>query len=643
MMSELILTYFMSMIDEDLVIPLSKIQGKTSEKNKKRRFANYTMARNNKSEDLPKAKLNKTSLQKATRLFGYLRPDKGKYIVGLIFLALTSATALAFPMLIGDLVNGANDANPEVNINARALLLIIILAAQAVFSFFRIYLFAQTTENTLVRLRQALYSHLITLPMSFFTQNRVGEINSRVSADITQIQDTFTTTLAEFLRQLILIVGGLIFITVISPQLTLFMLALIPAIVVVGIFFGRYIRKISRQVQDTVADSNTIVQETMQGIVNVKAFANEFLELGRYRKSIKEIAVLSLKSAFSRGLFASFIILALFGAIVGIVWYATHLLEAGEITFGEVISFVIYTSFIGASIGGIAELYAQIQKAVGSTERIFEIMDQSPEDIDLEKGTSNDIRLKGSVEFDHVSFSYPSRQELVVLNDISFRAKEGERIAIVGPSGAGKSTITQLLLRFYEPNAGQIKIDGKNANEYTLSELRNHMAIVPQDVLLFGGSIKENILYGNPDASDEEVIEAAKKANAHQFVTEFPEAYETLVGERGITLSGGQRQRIAIARAVLKDPSILILDEATSSLDSESERLVQEALDKLMIGRTSFIVAHRLSTIRHADRILVIDRGVVRETGTHDELIALENGVYANLSKLQYDTREVPA
>lgn len=598
------------------------------------------MARKTTSEELPKAKLTKTSLQKATRLFGYLRPDRGKYFAGLVFLALTSATALAFPMLIGDLVNGANAESAAKNINSRALLLIAILAAQAVFSFFRIYLFAQTTENSLVRLRQDLYSHLISLPMTFFTQNRVGEINSRISADITQIQDTFTTTLAEFLRQLILIVGGLIFITVISPQLTLFMLALIPAIVIVGIFFGRYIRKISRQVQDTVAESNTIVQETMQGIVNVKAFANEFLELKRYRKSIKEIAVLSLKSAFSRGLFASFIILALFGAIVGIVWYATHLLQSGEITFGEVISFVIYTSFIGASIGGIAELYAQIQKAVGSTERIFEIMDQAPEAIELESQSSSIKRLQGSVKFEHVHFSYPSRKELRVLNDISFEAKAGERIAIVGPSGAGKSTITQLLLRFYEPDSGSILIDNRPASEYTLTELRNHMAIVPQDVLLFGGSIRENILYGNPEATEEEIIQAAKKANAHDFVVGFPESYNTLVGERGITLSGGQRQRIAIARAVLKDPSILILDEATSSLDSESERLVQDALEQLMIGRTSFIVAHRLSTIRNADRILVIDKGVVTETGTHDELIAIEEGIYANLSKLQYDVRQ---
>jgi ABC-type multidrug transport system fused ATPase/permease subunit len=378
----------------------------------------------------------------------------------------------------------------------------------------------------------------------------------------------------------------------------------------------------------------------MQGIVNVKAFANEFIEVKRYQKSIKEIATLSMKSAFSRGMFASFIILALFGAIVGIVWYATRLMQQGEIEFGDVISFVIYTSFIGASIGGVAELYAQIQKAVGATERIFEILDQEPETIDLKETRAAAKRLKGDVAFKDITFSYPARTEISVLNGVSFQAQAGDSIAIVGPSGAGKSTITQLLLRFYEPDSGSILIDGLDSSKYTLTELRDHMAIVPQDVILFGGTIRENILYGKPDATDAEVIAAAEKANAKSFIEGFPEKYETLVGERGITLSGGQRQRIAIARAVLKDPSILILDEATSSLDSESERLVQEALDKLMIGRTTFIVAHRLSTIRNASRILVLDKGLVVENGRHDELIQLENGLYSNLSRLQFEVRD---
>jgi len=599
------------------------------------------MARKNSSEDLPKAKLNKSSLQKASRLFSYLKPDKGKYIAGLIFLALTSATALAFPMLIGQLVNAAKTEGGIKDINLKAGLLMGILFLQAFFSFFRIYLFSQTTENTLVRLRKHLYEQLIQLPMSFFTKTRVGEINSRISADITQIQDTFTTTLAEFLRQIILIIGGIIFISIISFKLTLFMLALIPAIVVVAIIFGRYIRKISRKVSDAVADSNIVVQETMQGIVNVKAFANEAVEVNRYQKSIKEIAALSMKSAFSRGLFASFIILALFGAIVGIVWYATQLLQENRISFGEVISFVIYTSFIGASIGGIAELYAQIQKAVGATERIFEILDQTPENIDLNFDKKTALRFLGNVKFENVEFSYPARKEVMVLKGLSFEAKSGESIAIVGSSGAGKSTITQLLLRFYEPDAGSILIDNVDARSYSLTQLRDQMAIVPQDVMLFGGTIRENILYGNPDASMDEVIEAAKNANADSFISSFPDKYETVVGERGITLSGGQRQRIAIARAVLKNPSILILDEATSSLDSESERLVQEAIEKLMIGRTSFIVAHRLSTIRNSSKIIVLDNGIIAESGTHEQLINKANGIYANLSRLQFAPSDI--
>jgi ABC-type multidrug transport system fused ATPase/permease subunit len=593
------------------------------------------------NNDLPKAKLTKSSMKRAMRIFTFMGDFKGRFILGLFFLLLTSATALIFPSLMGDLVDSAKKTMFE-DINKVALWLMLLFLAQAVFSFFRIYLFSQVTEFTLQKLRQSIYNHLIQLPMSFFSTNRVGEINSRVSADISQIQDTFTTTLAEFLRQFIIIIGGIILISITSIELTLFMLALFPVMVVIAVVFGRYIRKISKQVQEKVAESNTIVEETMQGIASVKAFANEFIEVGRYRKSTIDITTLSLKNAKMRGFFASFIIFCLFGAIVAVIWYAVRLVKSGELTEGEMFAFILYTTFVGASIGGIAELYTQIQKAVGATERVLDILDEKKEDINIAEIKVKAERVKGHVIFDNVAFNYPNRSEISVLKNVSFEALPGEKIALVGPSGAGKSTITSLLLRFYDPTGGTIKIDGKPSVDYQLTELRNQMAIVPQDVILFGGSIRENIAYGKPEATMEEIIEAAEKANARAFIESFPEKYDTLVGERGITLSGGQRQRIAIARAVLKDPCILILDEATSSLDSESERLVQEALNKLMIGRTSFIVAHRLSTIRNADKIVVIANGNVAETGSHDQLIANSSGVYHHLYKLQYSRQEEP-
>jgi ABC-type multidrug transport system fused ATPase/permease subunit len=474
--------------------------------------------------------------------------------------------------------------------------------------------------------------------MTFFSQKRVGELNSRISADISQLQDTFTTTIAEFLRQLILIIGGFIILGSISPNLTLMMLAIVPLVAVAAVVFGRFIRKYGKKTQDKVAESQVIVEETLQGITNVKAFANEWYEIQRYKNKIKEIVQIAIKGGQYRGYFASFIILCLFGCVVAVVWYGITLTIKGEVEgVGDLISFILYTTFIGASFGGIAEMYAQIQKAVGATERVFELLDEVPEQINSTENPATE-KIQGNVVFQNVSFSYPSRPEIEVLKAVNFEVNFGQKIAIVGPSGAGKSTIASLLLHFYAIDRGEILIDGKNINEFQLEQLRGNMSIVPQDVILFGGTIKENIAYGKPSASDLEIIEAAKQANAFHFIESFPEQMETLVGERGIKLSGGQRQRIAIARALLKNPSILILDEATSSLDSESEKLVQEALEILMQGRTSFIIAHRLSTIRKADQILVLDGGTITEKGTHQELIALEDGLYKNLCALQFGT-----
>jgi ABC transporter fused permease/ATP-binding protein len=588
-----------------------------------------------KENDLPKSKITASSLQKATVIFQYAGNHRWKFYVGLIFLLFTGATALAFPKLMGMLIDCVkNKDNSQANMIAGGL--IIILFLQSIFSFFRLYLFVNFTENTLANLRVALYSNLVKLPMSFFSQKRVGELNSRISSDITQIQDTLTSTIAEFLRQFILIIGGVLLLANESIKLTLLMLSVVPLVAVAAVIFGRFIRKYSKNVQDKVAESQVIVEETMQGISIVKAFANEWYEIARYNGKIKEVVKIAIKGGKYRGYFASFIIFCLFGAIVAVVWYGVRLSISGEMSVGQLISFVLYSTFVGASFGGIAELYAQIQKAIGATERVFELLDESPEKINSVQNAAEAQKIKGNVTFKNVAFSYHSRKEIKVLKDVSFTANFGQKIAIVGPSGTGKSTIASLLLRFYNIDEGEILVDGKNIYDFDLESLRGNMSIVPQDVILFGGTIRENIAYGKPNATEEEIVTASKQANAYNFIESFPEKFETIVGERGIKLSGGQRQRIAIARALLKNPSILILDEATSSLDSESEKLVQEALEILMEGRTSIIIAHRLSTIRSADQILVLDKGKITEQGTHQELIALENGIYKNLSNLQF-------
>lgn len=586
-----------------------------------------------KENDLPKAKVNASSLKKTLLIFNYANNHRWKFYLGLLFLLLTSVTALAFPKFMGMLIDCVKNKD-AVQANFIAASLMGILLLQSIFSFFRISLFVNFTENTLANLRLALYSNLVKLPMTFFSQKLVGELNSRISTDITQIQDTLTTTIAEFLRQFILIIGSFILLASINIKLTLMMLAVVPLVGVAAVIFGKFIRKFSKTVQDEVALSQGIVIESMQGITIVKAFANEWYEIARYKRKINDVVKVAIKGGNYRGFFASFIIICLFGTIVGVVWYGVILSIAGEITVGELITFILYSTYVGASSGGIAELYTQIQKAIGATERVFELLEEKPENINSNATPTH--KINGDVVFKNVSFTYPSRKEIQVLKDVNFSANSGQKIAVVGPSGAGKSTIASLLLRFYDIEGGEILVDGKNIYDYDLATLRGNMSIVPQDVILFGGTIKENIAYGKPDATNEEIILAATQANALSFINGFPEQFETIVGERGVKLSGGQRQRIAIARALLKNPSILILDEATSSLDSESEKLVQEALEILMQGRTSLIIAHRLSTIRNADQILVLDNGKISEQGTHKELLLLENGVYKNLSNLQF-------
>ncbi len=587
------------------------------------------------------AKLNKEAWRKTTRLFRYLKPHLGAFIGGLFCLLVTSLLSLAFPLLLGKLVNAsASDGfwaaplTDLTNIDSIAKLLMLVFATQAAFGFVRIYLFGLVSENALANLRQDTYAHLIRMPMGFFAQRRVGELNSRISADVALLQEGMTTSLAELLRQVVTISLGITLLTFVSVKLTLTMLATLPVVALIAVFFGTYIRKLSKQVQDRIADTNVIVDETLQGIQNVKAFSNEGFEVARYRTSVLKARNLALLGVRWRGAFVSFIIFAMFGVVVFIIWRAVHLMAEGLLDIGDITSFLGLSIMIGASIASVPDLITTMLKAVGATERLMDLQDGTTEPLDLSARPAR-LEVKGAIDFEHVSFHYASRPDHEVLRDVSFRLNPGERVALVGPSGAGKSTIASLVLRFYDPVGGLITIDGKDAREIDLSALRHRMSIVPQEVLLFGGTILENIAYGRPGASKQDIEAAARKANAHDFISSFPEGYATIVGERGIQLSGGQRQRIAIARAVLKDPAILILDEATSALDTASERLVQDALDKLMEGRTSIVIAHRLSTVRNADRILVLDHGMVSASGTHDELIADTGGLYYSLSKMQ--------
>lgn len=597
------------------------------------------MARFGRNRDEKKVKLEKGAYKRAMRVFKFISPYKGTFFIGIIFLILSSITSMGFPYLVGELFGTKDPSQIDTNVdwkefedtNLVMYLLFGIFIANAFFSFFRIYLFSIVTEKTLRDIRNKAFSKLIHSPISFFDKSKVGELSSRIATDINLLQELLMTTLAEFIRQWLTVIIATTIIAYTSPKLAIIMLSIVPIVLILTIIFGKAIQRLSRQAQDAAAESNSILGEVLSGIKNVKAFANESYEMVRYGNYNETIKSLSIKSAIWRGLFAGFIIIGMFGAVSIVIWQGVLLLQAGELAIDEFIRFILFTVFLGASFGGIGALFGSIQKAIGATERLMDIIYQN-EEAQAKNGIQT--ALKGNVTFENVGFFYETRPDVQVLNELNLTVQSGQSIAIVGPSGAGKSTLSSLLLRFYNPTNGSVLFDGVNANQYDLQSLRSNMAIVPQDVILFAGTIRENIAYGNVDATDEEIFEAAKNANAFDFVNAFPEGFDTLVGDRGIQLSGGQKQRIAIARAVLKNPKILILDEATSSLDSESEQLVQEALDRLMEGRTTFVIAHRLSTIKNADKIIVLEKGKLVESGTHDELVK-HGGVYANLSAIQ--------
>ena len=585
----------------------------------------------------------KAKIKQVAGIFIYMRPYLGYFTSGMFFLVLSSLTAMLFPYLLGLLIGQDKPQGVQLPFSLDLaqtsdilIALMCVFTAQAIFSFLRIFLFARVTEGTLRDIRSSAFKQLISAPISFFHANKVGELTSRIATDVNQLQNTINTTLAEFIMQVITIVIGVAALTLLSWKLALIMLSVIPLVSISAVFFGRFIRKLSKRAQDSAAASNQVLEEALSGIAIVKAFTNEAYELTRYRKELANIRALSITGAIWRGAFASFIILCMFGSVVFIIWQGVLLTQSGALAQSSFIAFIMYTIFLGASISSLPELYAGIQKAAGATENLLQIIATPSERVSLNEAKTQRALPNGArLTLKNVCFSYPQRAGMQVLHNLSFEAKSGEFIAIVGPSGAGKSTLASLLLRFHEPTSGSIELNGQPIAAMPLSEYRSLLGVVPQEVVLFGGTIRENIASGQLGASEQDIADAARKANAWEFISRFEQGLDTVVGERGVQLSGGQRQRIAIARAILRDPAILILDEATSSLDSESERLVQDALQKLMQNRTSFVIAHRLSTVQRADRILVLEDGKLREEGRHLELITLQNGLYKRLHEMQ--------
>lgn len=589
-------------------------------------------------------KASKKQLRAASDLFRYIKPYKGYFILGLIFLSLTSLIFMVVPAAVGQMLKAAKGdtlisyLNIHIDIYQYGWLFLVILLAQGMLSFLRVNVFAVVTENSLAQIRVDLYNKLLAQEMAFFEKNRVGDVVSRLSTDVEKLQQAFSITLPEFLRQIIVFVVGVVLLLIYSVKLTLVMLAVFPAVIILAIIFGRYIKRLAKERQEYLAQTNVIVDETFQSFQSVKAYVNERFELSRYQGKMMELVQIALKYARAKGVFFTFIITGLFGALFFILWMGGIQVYNGSIDVEELTAFIFYAMVIGGSIAGLGNQYTELLGALGATERVKEILDEEQE-LDIVDGEIAGVSFSKIIRFNKVNFAYPTRPDIQVLKDVSFEVQKGQKIALVGSSGSGKSTIVKLLSRFYMLQDGEISIDGQAVSDFEIKSLRKIIGIVPQEVILFGGSILENIRYGKLDASLEEVRAAAKQANALDFIDAFPEQFDTLVGERGVQLSGGQKQRVAIARAILKNPNILILDEATSSLDAESEKQVQDALENLMQNRTTFIIAHRLSTVRSADEILVLNQGEIVERGKHQELLQHEEGFYTKLLKLQIENR----
>jgi len=570
------------------------------------------------------------------RLLGFLKPYWRKMSLAILALLVSSGLGLAFPLVIVRLLDSVTSTKSFNLLNSLAGLLVAIFLVQAGFSALQNYLLAFIGEHIVYDLRASLYKKLQSLSLDFYSDRRVGDIVSRLSSDVTQMRSVLTSNLTTFLSTGLTLIGSIVIVLTINARFTLFILALAPVLILIAATFGRRIQKGSTQVQDQLAESTTVAEEGLQGIRVVKSFGREAYETQRYDTALEKTFKASLHMAINNSLFGALMMFVGFSAIAAIMWYGAHEVIAGRLSIAMITGFLMYGVSIAGSLGGLAGMYGQIRGAIGGVQRVFEILDSKSSVADRPDAAILPA-VQGRISFKDVSFSYDGASP--VLQHVSLDIHAGEILALLGPSGAGKSTIFNLIPRFYDPTAGAITIDGCDLRSVTQLSLREQIGVVPQETLLFGGTIRENILYGRLDASEEEMIAAARAANAHDFILGFPKQYDTLVGERGMNLSGGQRQRIAIARAILKDPAVLLLDEATSSLDNESEGLVQEALERLMQNRTTVIIAHRLSTIKIAHRIAVLDSGRIIELGTHTELMEL-NGMYAKLYSMQFRNPE---
>jgi subfamily B ATP-binding cassette protein MsbA len=586
------------------------------------------------------------------RLLGYLRPYRLWMAVALLALLVSTAVGLLLPLAVGQLVNSFADPAARFDLNQVALALVAVILVQALFSLVQSYALSFVGERVVSDLRTQAYTHLQRLSLDFFNNRRTGEITSRITNDVTLIQTTVTSNVANLLGAVVQFVGALALMIAVSWQLSSLALILVPAVTLLGLIFGRVIRRISTAVQDRLADASSVLEETVAGVRVVQSFGREPYEVGRFRAAVEATFATAMRRARVRAVFQPLVAIAAWGTMVAVLWFGGRLVLAGALRPGDLIAFMLYAGNISGTLATLSGLFGQLQEALGAVTRVFELLDTEPTVADR-PGAVGLGEAQGRVTFEEVSFAYedaraegqeeqrqaasplPERAQQAVLRGLSLEISPGEVLALVGPSGAGKSTIVNLVPRFYDVQAGSVRVDGHDVRDVTLASLRRQIGIVPQETLLFSGSVQENIRYGRLEASDTEVEAAARAANAHEFILALPQGYATPVGERGVKLSGGQRQRVAIARAILKDPRILILDEATSALDSESEGLVQQALERLMRGRTSIVIAHRLSTIRRADRIAVIVAGELAELGRHAELMA-RGGLYARLYAMQF-------